>query len=425
MRRFLACIPLTLTLAATGALIGLPAAAADARWAPTGAQQPGQPDKLVWSLAVSRAHPAVMLAATQGSGILRSTDSGGSWTSVTPAVEAAWVVRFDPQQPAVAYAGTQTSGLLKSSDEGKTWNDASSGLASDVRSVDILGGTLVAGTAHGIFDSTDGAATWHPLGLADLDVSSVALLPKPNGFTLFAGVDNGTSAGGYLYQSEDLAGSWHVIKGNVPAAATVATIAAATAPSGGGQPPVIAGTSEGLFRSDDRGATWSPVNGLPSGDVNLVLFNPANPDQIYVASDNDLGNGGVFRSVDRGASWSALGAGLPARPRITALALQPSSPLQVVASAWNPTTGQAGTYRIPDTAAAVSGGHPSSAPTAGVRPTATVQTSTPQAVAPRLRTPASLSPSYAVALAVLAAIGLFMVLRRWRMRREDRRTFAP
>ena len=403
----------------------MPAAAADTRWLPIGAQQPGQPDKPVWSLAISRAHPGVMLAATQGLGILRSTDSGLSWTPVTPAVEAGWVVRFDPQQPAIAYAGTQSSGLLKSTDEGKSWSDAGSGLPSDVRSIDVLQGTIVAGTSRGVFDSTDLAASWHALGLADLDVSSVALLPKANGFTLFAGVDNGTGAAGYLYQSEDLTGSWHTVKSNVPADATVASIAAAASPSGGSQPPVIAGTSEGLFRSDDRGVTWSPVNGLPAGDVNLVLFNPANPDQIYGASDSDLGNGGVFRSVDRGASWSTLGAGLPARPRITALALQPSTPLQVVASYWNPTTGQAGSYRIADTGAAVVGASPSSAPASSVRPTAAARSSNPPSVVPRLRTPASLSPSYAVALALLVAISLFMGLRRWRMRREDRRTYAP
>jgi hypothetical protein len=403
----------------------MPAAAADTRWSPIGAQQPGQPDRPVWSLAISRAHPSVMLAATQGLGILRSTDSGLSWTPVTPAVEAGWVVKFDPQQPAIAYAGTQSNGLLKSTDEGKSWSDAGAGLPSDVRAIDVLAGTIVAGTSRGVFDSTDLAVSWHALGLADLDVSSVALLPKSNGFTLFAGVDNGTGAGGYLYQSEDQTASWHTVKSNVPADATVASIAAAAAPSGGSQPPVIAGTSQGLFRSDDRGVTWSPVNGLPSGDVNLVLFNPANPDQIYGASDTDLGNGGVFRSVDRGASWSSLGAGLPARPRITALALQPSSPLQVLASYWNPTTGQAGTYRIPDTSAAVTSGNPSSAPTPSLRPTATARSSSPASALPRLRTPTSLSPSYAVALAVLAAIGIFITLRRWRMRREDRRTYAP
>ena len=403
----------------------MPGAAADARWLALGAQLPGQADKPVWSLAISRAHPELMLAATQGVGILRSADSGVSWTQVTPSVEAGWVVRFDPQQPAVAYAGTQSSGLLKSTDEGKSWSDASSGLPPDVRSIDVLSGTLVAGTSRGVFDSTDLGASWHALGLADLDVSSVALLPKAGGFTLFAGVDNGTGAGGYLYQSEDLTGSWHVVKGTFPADATVASIAAAATPSGGSQPPVIAGTSQGLFRSDDRGLNWSPVSGLPAGDVNLVLFNQANPDQIYAASDTDLGNGGVFRSIDRGASWSALGAGLPARPRITALALQASSPLQVIASYWNPTTGQAGTYRIPDTSAAVSGGNPSGAPAASVRPTAATQGSSLPSVVPRLRTPTSLSPSYAVALAVLAAVALFMALRRWRMRREDKRTYAP
>ena len=205
----------------------------------------------------------------------------------------------------------------------------------------------------------------------------------------------------------------------------MASIAASATPSGGSQPPVIAGTSQGLFRSDDRGASWSPVNGLPAGDINLVTFNPANPDQIYAASDSDLGSGGVFRSVDRGASWSSLGAGLPARPRITALALQPTTPVQVLAASWNPTSGQAGTYRITDSSAASAGSTSGSSPAASARPTVAVQTAVPQASVPRLRQMPALSPSYVVAVAVLAAIGLFMLVRRWRMRREDRRTYAP
>src|SRR5207249_104412 len=83
-----------------------------------------------------------------------------------------------------------------------------------------------------------------------------------------------------------------------------------------------------------RGVTWSPLAGLPVSDFNIAAFNPANPDQIYVGSDGDQGTGGVFRSLDRGASWSTFGAGLPSKPRITALALQPLNPPQVVAAAW-------------------------------------------------------------------------------------------
>ena len=114
VRRFLPCIPLTLILVATGALWSATlSVAADARWVATGAQAPGQADKPVWSVAVSRAHPALLLAATQGRGILRSADAGSTWVSVTPAVDAAWVVRFDPTQPTVASAGTQTDGFLQ------------------------------------------------------------------------------------------------------------------------------------------------------------------------------------------------------------------------------------------------------------------------------------------------------------------------
>jgi photosystem II stability/assembly factor-like uncharacterized protein len=401
------------------------ATAADSRWVATGAQEPGQPDKPVWSVAISPAHPSVMLAATQGRGVLRSADSGATWSVVTPGVTAAWVVRFDPQQPATAYAGTQVGGFLKSTDEGKTWAPQNQALPLDVRSIDVLGPTIVVGTSQGVYDSTDGATTWHALGLADLDVSSVALLAKPSGFSVFAGADNGNAGAGYLLKSEDLTGSWRVMKGGFPSDATIFTIAVAAKPSGGSDPPVVAGTSQGLFRSDDRGTSWSPLNGLPAGDFNLVLFNPANADQIYAGSDADQGNGGVFRSLDRGASWSTLGSGLPVRPRITALALQALNPPQVMAAAWNPTTGQAGAYRIVDPAASIAGASPAATPSVSVGATTSPRVSV-AAPAPRhAGAPLSINPSYVIALAVLAAIGLFVLVRRWRFRREDRRTYSP
>ncbi len=414
--------PITL---AAGLLVTVAAAsAADTRWTSIGAQQPGTPDRPVWSIAVSPAHPSVLLAATQGRGVLRSADSGATWTSAIAGIDGAWVVRFDPQQPTTAYAGTQTAGLYKSVDEGKTWTAQSQGLSNlDVRSIDLGTGLVVAGTARGAYYSSDGAGSWHSLGLDALSISAVAVLTKSTGVTLFAGADNGTSGSVYLFKSEGLGGSWAAVKGNFPADAVVASLAVASAPSGGTERPVLAGTSQGLFRSDDRGVTWTPLSGLPTTDFNLALFNPANSDQIYAGSDGDQGTGGVFRSLDRGASWSTLGAGLPVKPRITALALQPLNPAQVVSAAWNPTDGSAGSYRIQDPTATVAGVTPTSTPSATGQASATPRAGA-AAPAPIRRTAGSPAyAAYAVALTALLALAAVILLRRWRIRREDQHSY--
>jgi len=402
------------------------ASAADTSWTSTGAQQPGMADRPVWSLAVSPAHPAVLLAATQGRGVLRSTDSGATWTSAITGIDSAWVVRFDPQQPATAYAGTQTAGFYKSVDEGKSWIAQNQGLTSmDVRSIAVASGLVLTGTAQGVYASIDGAASWHSLGLESLDIAAVAILPSATASTVFAGADNGTAGSGFLLKSEGLSGSWAVVKGNFPGDAVVASLAVASAPSGGTDPPLLAGTSQGLFRSDDRGATWSPLAGLPTTDFNIALFNPANPDQIYAGSDGDQGNGGVFRSLDRGASWSIFGAGLPIKPRITALALQPLNPAQVVAAAWNPTNGSAGAYRIADPAATVAGVTASAAPSASSHPLATPRAGAggPAPVRRSSGTPAY--ATYAVAVTVVLALVAVILARRWRIRRQDQNSFRP
>ncbi|TMF51256.1 MAG: hypothetical protein E6I24_02475 [Chloroflexi bacterium] len=188
-RRIVLLTPITL---AAGLLVTLTTASgADTRWTSAGAQQPGTPDRPVWSIAAAPAHPSILLMATQGRGVLRSTDSGATWTRVIAGVDGAWVVRFDPQQPATAYAGTQTAGLYKSIDEGKTWTAQSQGLNNlDVRAIDLASGLIVAGTAQGVYYSNDAAGTWQSLGLDTLSIAAVAVLARTNAFTLFAGAED-------------------------------------------------------------------------------------------------------------------------------------------------------------------------------------------------------------------------------------------
>jgi hypothetical protein len=89
------------------------------------------------------------------------------------------------------------------------------------------------------------------------------------------------------------------------------------------------------------------------------------------------------------------------RPRITALALQALNPPEVLAAAWNPTTGQAGAYRIIDPAASVAGASAAPTPSVTVRATTTPPVSAAAPAARRTGSTLSISPSYVIALAVL------------------------
>jgi hypothetical protein len=84
----------------------------------------------------------------------------------------------------------------------------------------------------------------------------------------------------------------------------------------------IGATPAGLFRSDDRGATWSQVRalwdvperegwfggGYDEAGIHSVSPDPRDPAHVFVA----ISCGGVWDSADGGVSWSLRGQGLVA-----------------------------------------------------------------------------------------------------------------
>ena len=96
--------------------------------------------------------------------------------------------------PATLYAGT-AGGVFKSSDGGESWAAANTGLTNlSVQALAInptTPATLYAGTGGGVFRSTDSGGTWAAfnMGLPSLNVSALAL--DPTGTTLYAGLEGG------------------------------------------------------------------------------------------------------------------------------------------------------------------------------------------------------------------------------------------
>ena len=58
-----------------------------------------------------------------------------------------------------------------------------------------------------------------------------------------------------------------------------------------------------LYRSEDRGQTWSPIGSdLPAEPINVVTEDPVNSNLLYVGTDN-----GLYASLDGGQSFMTLG----------------------------------------------------------------------------------------------------------------------
>jgi|GEM_PF-3499063 len=70
---------------------------------------------------------------------------------------------------------------------------------------------------------------------------------------------------------------------------------------------IVASRAGGLFRSTNRGATWAPIEGLPSFEFYDVAYSPVNPSIVIATSEIDTrveNSGGIWRSTDGGNTWS-------------------------------------------------------------------------------------------------------------------------
>ncbi len=232
--------------------------------------------------------------------VFATQDLGATWSNVLlPGSEPHSVKTID-QLGQILFAGT-AAGIYRSSDTGGSWLLLDSGTTSPAnRNILCLAhraSALFAGTSGtGVKRSRDDGTTWKQVnsGLG-LPNSSVAFLAT-TGQTMFAGTrDQG------IFVSDESGGEWR--PGEViPGAVLITALAAKDS-------IVLSGMNPGAYRTTDQGKSWTPAGeGAPQDLITCIAFNDTG---IFLGT---VGSG-VFGSSDFDTGWTDMSLSYPSSLR--------------------------------------------------------------------------------------------------------------
>lgn len=312
------------------------------------------------------------------SGVWRSTDNGANWSPIidNEASLAIGAIAIDPTNPNIIYVGTGESnrsgdcyygaGLLKSTDSGATWTlitgpvstkapaqpafiNAAIGqitidpvtpatifLATTIGTVSSATGNAASPPLGqvGIWKSSDSGATWKNVDPDGSDANLNArtqsghdvLIDPLNHQVVYAVV---RSRGIYRSTAGGEPGTWTLVAGGLPEGASTPNSPPFFRAAMAAGPPIAPSTAAtlyaafagsddelfGIWRSTDGGNNWTKLTTpSTSGQENYniaLIVDPTDANVVYYGTSANFNyNGGaVMRSKDGGQSWTDIGRG--------------------------------------------------------------------------------------------------------------------
>jgi photosystem II stability/assembly factor-like uncharacterized protein len=300
-----------------------------------------QPTGSIGAVAVAPSDPNIIYVGSGeglqrpdlsvGDGIYKSTDAGRTWTHLgLRDGQQIPQIAIDPRNPnrlfvAVLghpYGPNTERGIYRSTDGGRSFekvlgkdeNTGGSDVAIDPSNPNTVFATLWearqgpwengswSGTEGGIFKSTDGGTTWHPLtkGLENGVVQANLAIAPSNTRRLYASIATGGGGIG-IYRSDDAGESWTRITNDARPAGRIGGGDLSVPAVDPKNPDIVYVASTVTWKSIDGGKTWTGLRGAPGGDdYQRIWINPNNPAVILIVSDQ-----GAIITVNGGETWSS------------------------------------------------------------------------------------------------------------------------
>jgi photosystem II stability/assembly factor-like uncharacterized protein len=241
------------------------------------------------------------------SGIMRSTDGGDNWSSVSG--ESISLIKFDPLVIDRVFAVSVNGKIMRSIDGGVNWTTLA-----DLKTFQPLSlsfdttkaGRMMYGSADGILVSEDGGVNWEARN-AGLFGGVWFLTTHRASRSIFATGDPSPMG---LF-TRDVFGNWNSL-----GLASMQSITGIPQPVAGVRALAIgsddakviyAARSYSLMKSTDSGATWVTASAELKNDAVLsIAVDPSTSATLYASTSPR----GVLRSIDGGVSWTERNNGL-------------------------------------------------------------------------------------------------------------------
>ncbi len=301
--------------------------------------------------------PTIYYVGTPGGGVWKTEDGGRVWKPIfdqehVASIGAVVVAASDPK---IIYVGsgeqTTGNGVYKSTDAGTTWTNIGlhethviTGIVVDPRTPDIV---LVAAAGdhwsraeRGVYKTTDSGKNWQKVLCKDEETGSFDIEADPdNPSVLYASLwtrpedpfstdepEKKKTQDAAIYRSTDQGSTWIAVEGKGLPTEPMGRIGVAVAPGSNGK-RVFAIVTQGLFRSEDGGATWQRSTTDPrilgNAYFSRVFVDPKNADNVYVAQTS------MYRSTDAGRSFEAW-AGAPSGDDYHVMWINPANPQNMI-----------------------------------------------------------------------------------------------
>ncbi len=246
----------------------------------------------VMSIAVNPRNKFEYYVGVASGGVWKTVNDGTTWTPVFDAegsYSIGWVT-LDPNDASVVWAGAGESNSQRS----VAWGD-------------------------GIYRSDDGGKDWKNLGLKKSEhIGQVVVDPRDSKAVYVAAEGPLWGPGGDrgLYKTTDGGKNWKAVL-TISENTGVSDVqldpsnpdivyAAAYQRRRHVFTMIDGGPESAIYKSTDAGATWNKVtSGLPTVDMGRIglAVSPADPNVVYATIEAADDKGGIFRSNDKGATW--------------------------------------------------------------------------------------------------------------------------